>query len=238
MPPADTARGAAPRAQLFRRLLFPVLFGVLGVAVLASLGAWQLRRLEWKNAIVQEIESRIGAAPVDLPADPDPARDRYLPVTVAGALGGEEARVLTSLPGQGPGYRIVSVLTAGDRRVLADLGFVPEAEADAPRMAEAVTIAGNLHWPDETDGFTPEPDLGAGIWFARDVALMAEALRAEPVLVVARTVEPDLGTTPLPVDASAIRNDHAEYAATWFGLAAVWAAMAAALAWRTARAPA
>ena len=144
---------------MLRRVWFPVLMGVVGVAVLLALGAWQLRRLEWKNAIVAEIDARIGAEPVAIPASPDPARDRYLPVTVTGALGGEEARVLVSLPGEGPGFRVVSVLTSGELRVLVDLGFVPEAAAGASRSAGRVTVTGNLHWPEETDSFTPAPDL-------------------------------------------------------------------------------
>lgn len=223
---------------MLRRIWFPVAMGVVGVAVLLALGAWQLRRLEWKTAVVHEIDARVAAPPVSLPAAPDAQADRYLPVTVTGALGGEEARVLASRAGEGPGFRVVSVLTAGDRRVLVDLGFVPEAEADSPRVAEEVTVTGNLQWPDETDGFTPAPDLGRDLWFARDVPAMAEALGTEPVLVVARELEPDLGTTPLPVDSSAIRNDHLQYALTWFSLAAVWAVMSALLVRRSLPKPA
>lgn len=223
---------------MLRRIWFPVAMGVVGVAVLLALGAWQLRRLEWKTAVVHEIDARVAAPPVSLPAAPDAQADRYLPVTVTGALGGEEARVLASRAGEGPGFRVVSVLTAGDRRVLVDLGFVPEAEADSPRVAEEVTVTGNLQWPDETDGFTPAPDGGRDIWFARDVPAMAEALGTEPVLVVARELEPDLGTTPLPVDSSAIRNDHLQYALTWFSLAAVWAVMSALLVRRSLPKPA
>ena len=229
---------------MLRRTWFPILMGVVGVAVLLALGVWQLRRLEWKNAILAQIDARIGAAPVDLPADPEigpgcaspqPARDCYLPVTVTGALGGEEARVLISLPAEGPGFRVVSAMTTGDRRVLVDLGFVPDEAADAPRMAEAVTVMGNLHWPDETDGWTPEPDREKNVWFARDVPLMAEALGTEPLLVVASRVEPDLGTIPMPVDSSAIPNDHWQYAVTWFSLAAIWAVMSGILVARHAR---
>jgi surfeit locus 1 family protein len=223
---------------VLRRTWFPILLGVAGVAVLLGLGSWQLRRLEWKNAILAEIDARIVAPTVALPAAPEPQADLYLPVTVAGALGGEEARVLTSRAGEGPGYRVVSVLTTGERRVLVDLGFVPEAEAGSPRVAEEVTVTGNLHWPDETDSFTPDPDPERDIWFARDVPRMSDALGAEPVLVVARIVEPSLGTTPLPVDSGSVRNDHWEYAVTWFSLAAVWAGMSALLVRRSARADA
>lgn len=217
-----------------RRLWFPLALGILGVAVLCALGTWQLRRLAWKEGVLATIDARIAAEPVGLPASPDPEADLYLPVAVTGALGGEEVRVLTSVAGEGPGYRVISVLTTGDRRVLADLGFVTEEGADAPRTVPSVAIAGNLHWPDEADSWTPPAE--GPLWFARDVGAMAEALGTEPVLVVARTIGPPLGTTPLPVSSEGIPNDHAVYAATWFGLAAAWAAMSALLIRRTRRA--
>jgi surfeit locus 1 family protein len=218
------------------RIWFPVVMGIAGCAVLIALGTWQLRRLEWKEAILAEIDARIAAAPVELPAAVDPEVDRYLPVTVTGALGGEELHVLTSVKDVGPGYRVISVLTAGERRILVDLGFVPEAAKDAPRMAESVTVTGNVHWPQEADRWTPDPDTDRGIWFARDVTAMSGVMGAEDLLVVARDVSgADLGVTPLPIDSAGIPNDHLNYAITWFSLALVWAVMAGALIWRAAR---
>ena len=88
------------------------------------------------------------------------------------------------------------------------------------------TITGNLHWPDETDLFTPEPDRALNFWFARDADALSGELGAEPFLIVLReTSESARPVTPLPVDTGAIPNDHLEYAITWFGLAAVWAGM-------------
>ncbi len=222
-----------------RRLWFPILLGVLGVAVLCGLGTWQLARLERKEALLARIDARIGAEPVNIPRAPDPSADQYLPVRVTGALGGEEVHVLTSVQGKGPGYRVVSALTAGERRVLVDLGFVPEAAKDEDRMAEAVVVTGNLVWPEETDSWTPEPDAAREVWFAREVGAMAEALGTEPVLVVAREVEgTDPGTLPLPVDSSGVPNNHYEYAITWFGLAIVWAVMSVLLILRVGKRPA
>ncbi|MBE0554514.1 MAG: SURF1 family protein, partial [Rhodobacteraceae bacterium] len=89
----------------------------------------------------------------------------------------------------------------------------------------------NLHWPQDADSFTPPPDPRTGLWFARDVAAMAAKLGTEPVLIVARGPTGD-GITPMPVDSSAIPNDHWGYAITWFSLAAVWAVMTGYLLWR------
>ena len=219
-----------------KRLWFPILLGLVGVAILCALGTWQVQRLGDKRAQIASIEARIDASPVDLPSVPDPEADQYLPVRVTGALSGEEAPVLTSLQGEGPGYRAVSVLTTGDRRVLVDLGFVPEEAKARSRVAERVTVTGNLLWPQETDSWTPAPDEGRNIWFARNVEAMAGQLGTEPVLVVAKGIEgADIGTIPQPVDGSGVRNDHLNYAITWFGLAAVWAVMSLWLIRRTRR---
>ncbi|TNC47906.1 SURF1 family protein [Rubellimicrobium rubrum] len=211
---------------------------LVGVAVLCSLGAWQLRRMAQKEELLARIEARIGAEPTDLPAVEalDPMADQYRPVTVTGALGGEEAPVLTSLQGEGTGYRVVSVMTVADRRILVDLGFAPEADKDRPRLAEQLKVTGNLLWPNETDSWTPPPDLQRNMWFARELSAMATALRTEPVLVVARSIEgAELGTIPIPVDTAGIPNDHYEYAVTWFGLALVWAVMSLVLVGRVRR---
>ena len=65
---------------------------------------------------------------------------------------------------------------------------------------------------------------------------MAVALGTEPVLIVARAMTPaDPVAVPLPVTSAGIPNDHLEYAATWFSLAAVWIGMTGFLLWRIRR---
>jgi surfeit locus 1 family protein len=222
-----------------RRYLFPLILGLGGVAILVALGLWQLRRLEWKEAILADIAARITAAPVafDSLAAPDPARDRYLPVTTQGRTTGKEIMVLSGKRGQGAGYEVIAAFeTDGGQRILIDRGFVPEAAKDRPRPPVALTVTGNLDWPHEADSYTPPPDLDRGIWFARDVPAMAAALKTDPLMVVARSTKGDAqAVDPVPVDTSGFPNDHLNYAITWFSLAAVWAGMTAYLLWRIRR---
>jgi surfeit locus 1 family protein len=217
------------------RMIFPLLLGILGTAVLVSLGVWQLQRLAWKEDILAEIDARMAAAPVALPADPHAERDRFLPVTATGTILDEEIDVLVSVKGAGAGYRIISAFETEDgRRVLLDRGFVRDTEKDVPRPpVPRVTVTGNLHWPDEVDRFTPAADAVSNIWFARDVPAMAAALGTEPVMIILRaTSEPAPAVSPLPLDSAGIPNDHLGYAIQWFGLAAVWAGMTGWLLWR------
>ncbi|MFC6688075.1 SURF1 family protein [Jhaorihella thermophila] len=216
-----------------RPILFLLVFGVTGLAVLVSLGNWQVRRLHWKEGILAEIEARIAADPVPLPTDPDPERDKFLAVTVTGRMEPGEVRVLVSTRDSGAGYRIIAPFVMQDgRRILIDRGYVPAMDKNTPRALGPMTVIGNLHWPDEIDGFTPEPDREANIWFARDVPALAAELGTEPVLVIARSKN-DPRVTPLPVDTAGIPNDHLQYAVTWYGLALVWAAMTGYFLWRS-----
>lgn len=224
------------------RYIAPTLIGFFGCAVLLWLTFWQLQRLEWKEGILQEIESKIGADAVPLPQDPDPERHRYLPVSLTGDFTGEHLKVLVSVKLKGPGYRLISVMeTDFGRRVMVDRGFIPEITGSQEWSLQGVTVNGNLHWPDEIDQWTPEPEGryedGDQIWFARDVALMAGTLRTDPVLVVSKE-DPDSWVMPLPVDTAHIPNDHRQYAMTWFSLAIIWLGMTAYWLWRITQTPA
>ena len=204
---------------------FPI-FGIVGVAILLWLGFWQLQRLEWKTNLLGEIEARMSQDPVLLEDGYAPGDDNYRRVMFEGQLTGPAAHFLTSERNTGPGYKVVAAVRSGDRTVMIDLGFVPIDQKPAfETLTGDVRVIGNLYWPNEVDpGYTPDPDLEKNIFFARDLQNMPAFLDAEPLLIVATDVEPNLGTVPQRV-AHNLPNDHLQYAITWFLLALVWAGM-------------
>lgn len=215
-----------------RRYIISLAFGAIGVCVLLGLAFWQLARLDAKQAYLADLESRIVDAAVALPAAPDATNDRFRPVIVTGEFTGQSLNLLVSRKQIGPGVRIIEAfVTDTGRRIMVDRGFVAEDARAADHTATAFEVTGNLHWPDETDSYTPPPDTKANLWFARDVARMATALRTDPLLIVARS-NTGGGVEPLPVDTVGIPNDHLQYAITWFSLAIVWAGMTGLLLWR------
>lgn len=215
-----------------RRTVWTLIFGALGLAFLLGLGTWQVQRHFWKQEILAEMEARLTDSPVALPAAPDPARHRYLAVELSGRLTGDELRVMASQREAGPGYRLIAAFeTDQSRRIMVDRGFIPAADAEDLRPAVEASITGNLHWPREADFFTPDPD--DGLWFARDVGPMARELGAEPVLVVLRTTsEVAPPAQPVPLDTSAVPDNHRNYAITWYLLALSWAVMTGVFVWR------
>ncbi|MEO0344224.1 MAG: SURF1 family protein [Pseudomonadota bacterium] len=206
------------------RVIFFLILGFSGLAVLIYLGIWQMQRLEWKTNLLAEIDLRMAQDPVAIPKNPTKAKDNFRRVEFEGTLLGIEAHVLTSERNTGPGYKIVAGAAAPGTRILIDLGFVPLEAKDATRFG-AVKVVGNLYWPNETDPkFTPNPDFDENIFFARNLFQMASFVDTQQILVVATEIEQDFETIPQRV-AHNLPNNHLEYAITWFGLAAVWAAM-------------
>lgn len=218
-----------------RHMIVPLLFGILGAVVFTSLGIWQLQRLDWKQGVLAEIDRRLAADPVALPADPDPVDDKYLQVTVSGELGEAAIYVLTTQAGAG--HRVIVPLTLTDgRQIMVELGFVPSAGQMPVPPTGTLNATGYLMWPDEVDGYTPDPDLTTNEWYARDVIRMAQALEATPIFVVV-TEGDNLGAIAPSKVSIHISNRHLEYVFTWFGFAIIWIGMTGLYLWRIKRRP-
>ena len=217
-----------------QRLIFLSVIGGLGLVTLLGLGIWQVQRLAWKQAVLETIQSRVSAPPVVVPQNPTEQHDRYRAVSAEGELGAQDLHVFWVTKDAATGYRVITALELSDgRRLLLDRGFIPAAAKNSTRSSEAVSVTGNLLWPDEGDWTTPPPEVDANILYARDVAYMASRLDTEPVLIVARSISPETSVTPQPVTTVGIPNNHLQYAITWFSLAFIWAAMTASFLWRS-----
>ena len=218
-----------------KRYIFAGIFGLGGAAILLTLCFWQVQRLAWKEALIAEIEAKVDATPDAMPGAPTKADHRFLAVETSGEIGSKAIHVLTSQPNLGPGYRVIASLQLSDgRHILIDRGFIRQSDKDAPLAVGDVSVIGNLDWPQETDSYTPDPDTGTNIWFARDLPAMAAHLGTDPVLLVASTATGDPSPLAMPVTVN-LRNNHLQYAITWALMATVWLAMTAYLVIRIRR---
>lgn len=228
----------APKTQRLRRWLFVLIVGVGGVSLLIGLGVWQTQRLVWKNGIIAEIDARLEAAPTYVAGDETFETHNYRRAIAEGQFADEPpVRFLTSLRPFGPGFRVIHAfeLLRGDR-ILVDRGFVRDGETAPPPSTDLVALNGVLHWPDEKNAFTPDPNLQERLWFDRDVASLAEALGAQPVMLVLGQNE-SRSPISIPVSTVGIPNNHLGYAITWYSLAAVWFVMTVVVILRWRRPP-
>jgi surfeit locus 1 family protein len=248
---------ATDRAR--RGLLLPALVTVAAAAVLIALGTWQLERKDWKEGLIAALQSRLAAAPVNLPpreAWPRLTRenDEFRRVTFpAEFLPGEEAHVYASGSAlrpdvTSPGYWVFApARLPGGSIVVINRGFVPEGRQDPKSRPQGsvsgvVEIVGVLRWPEPRGLFTPDDDLARNLWFVRDHAAIAAAKAwgsktwgSYAPFYVDQEAPLAPGGLPRagPLKAS-LPNNHLQYALTWYGLTIVLFAMFLAF-WRASR---
>jgi len=152
-----------------RGLLWPAVMTVAGVAILVSLGNWQLRRLAWKEGLIEAIAERVKAPPVPVEdalrrvrqAGLEPRWDfgaaEYLHVSALGKFDHARERYVYEPREQGPGWLVLTPLylkseaSIGYRaypgpcagRIVVNRGWVPDALKD-PAARPAGQVAGDV----------------------------------------------------------------------------------------------
>jgi surfeit locus 1 family protein len=202
------------------------------LALLSGLGAWQLERLQQKEALIASVEAGLAAAPVPLSAilKADQAAWEWRHVRVSGHFLHDREQYLFA---QGPlgatGVHVVTPLVMPDQKiVLVDRGFVPDALRDPLRRAKGqaagdIELTGVLRLSERPGTFTPAPDPKTRLWFVRDIPAIAKAagVHVAPAMIEADST-PNPGGWPLGGQTRVdFPNDHLQYAITWFSLALV-----------------
>ena len=110
-----------------RRILFAIIVGLGGAAILISLGVWQVQRLGEKRAILERIEKTISSPPIALKDGVEPEFQRYVPVKMTGTFGQGHLRMLASRKTTGAVYRVIRPFVAdGYGLILVVVGFFRE----------------------------------------------------------------------------------------------------------------
>ncbi|ACI53907.1 Surfeit locus 1 family protein [Rhizobium leguminosarum bv. trifolii WSM2304] len=222
-----------------RRL--PVLTGILvliALAILISLGTWQVERLHWKEGLIADIAARQAAAPVplaDIEAMAATGGDiEYRRVTATGRyINNKERHFFATWRGQ-TGFYVYTPLELADGRVLfVNRGFVPYDNKE-PEMRmqgqltdqQAVTGLAREKLPGKPSWVVPDNDVAKNIFYWKDLDVMAESVGLEKARVIPFFVDADSTPNPagLPIGGVTqvdLPNDHLQYAFTWYGLAAV-----------------
>ena len=219
-----------------RLLVWPTIIAGPGLALLLGLGTWQLERLEWKNALIAERDSRMAAPVASFDIDSQPLGPlNFRRVSVRGEfLHHQEFHLLSRTSKGRAGIHVVTPLIprpeiAGHPTILVNRGWVPNALSDPGRRHEgqtsgivvvegiARTEVGRQGW------FAPENDPAGGVWHRLDVGQISDVLGLPPFVIEAG---PALNLGGFPIGGQTrvqIRNDHLGYAIIWYTLAAALA---------------
>ena len=229
-------------------LFVPAASALLGLAVLLGLGTWQLERKAWKEDLIARLDRRLSEAPVALPPPAEwplmtPDNWEFVRVRLrVQFLKQSDALVYTSGSAlrddaKAAGYFVFSpALGPEGRQVVVNRGYVPARAY--PAASGVVEIVGAVRFPEQPSWFVGAHDTAGDIWTVRDPALMAKVKgwgEVAPFYIEQESPIPAGGLPhPAPLKVK-LRNDHLQYAITWYGLAVVLAVMFAIWALRRRR---
>ncbi|KAJ5738361.1 hypothetical protein N7493_001516 [Penicillium malachiteum] len=202
-----------------------------------ALGSWQVQRLDWKTKLIAKFEDRLVRPPLPLPPRIDPdaiAEFDYRRVYATGILRHDKEMLVGPRMWEGEdGFMVVTPLERpdGQSTVLVNRGWISKKMMDQKDRILGlpqgeITVEGLLREPWKKNMFTPENKPQQGKFYFPDIEQMAELSGSQPVWIES-TMVPDLlesydrQAKGIPIGRAAevnLRNNHAQYIFTWYGL--------------------
>lgn len=213
--------------------LLPFICSIITCVLLSGLGFWQLDRLSEKNALINKIKINIDTKPVHVSVNDFIQLEKFSKISISGRFAEGKDIFLYGRRSGAPekdGYYILSpFILENNQTILVSRGWVPHSikkqienkEVKLPFSHEIITA---IVMPGEKTQFlTPANDISRNIWFNIDLVL-AQKIKvitfADFYLRQINNNNIPEGMVSLNADnLSHIRNDHMEYALTWFSLA-------------------
>jgi surfeit locus 1 family protein len=229
--------------ELWKRGTSFGVFTLLMVAVFIGLGVWQLQRRVEKHALIAHLTERLAAAPAPLPQPAQwnaltPASDEFRRVRFTAAYQAlPDAMVYSSgsavrddISGPGTWAFLPARLPTGES-VVINAGFVQNTMQDREQQDRAVTrlignepmtLSGYIRFPEAAGALTPAENIAKRLWFTRDHLAMAHALGWGEVAPFYIDLEQPVPASGIPKPGALeihLKDDHLQYAITWFTLA-------------------
>jgi len=201
-------------------------------ATFSALGIWQIQRLHWKRALIARVDARIHAPPQPPPQPsqwPQITKRRddyeYRRIELKGHYLRDRNILTQAVTDLGAGHWVLTPLrTHASGIVLINRGFVPAGAHAAAAPAGEVTVRGLLRISEPGGGFLRDNRPAENRWYSRDVAAIAQALQLHdvaPYFIDAESTGNVTGWPRAGMTVVRFRNQHRQYALTWFALAAM-----------------
>ena len=202
-----------------KTLRVPAVSTLVMLAILLTLGTWQLQRRAWKHGLLDQIEAAERSPALPFTSDLPP----FAKVRIEGVLRSDLAvRYGAEVRADTLGSHVIApLLREGADPMLVDLGWAPDRPRDPLVFAQGA-IVGYLRPAEQAGTFSAKDDPAKRLFYTLDPGPIGAALglaHVAPITLVA--IGPTVpGRFPDPVQTLPRPPDnHLQYAFTWFGFA-------------------
>ena len=222
----------------FRPFLGLTIFTVISLAILIALGTWQYQRLQWKTALLADVEQAVSAPPLTSLGEVQRALSNNRPADfrrvefTAEIIEGQLPFLVYSRNKRELSWRTYYAAEDGPVRAFVATGLVPDNERDTLKPSlntNPQRYVGYVRAVREQERGAAQSTPSANRWFSfnpmpqtdnwangQDGMFSAQLIDARFYVDV---VMGETSAENLPIKRPEIRNNHLDYMLTWYGLA-------------------
>lgn len=207
--------------------LLALLLTILAFVILLSLGFWQIVRLQEKELFLSSMKNNLNNPPIDIKTLS--ADKLYAKVKMNGHfLTGKNLHLYgrKSMSTEKNGYYLISPFQTDDNKIiLVVLGwFAGKHKKDIDNIVDDSTeITGVILLGEKTKLFVLDNDVKNNVWFTLDLTqasdILGLTLESFYLIMEGNNNQSEIVKSLSINNLLNVRNDHLEYAITWFTLA-------------------
>ena len=212
----------------FKPKFVPLVSFVIALLILLSLSLWQVKRLVWKTNLIEQRVSNFEGEPKNLFDIKKPDENEFKKVFIEGQLLNNLEFFMPALSKNGNnGFHIIVPMEVEKKKlILFDTGWVPLAKKEKNKrlnnlIKEKKIFTAVIRLPGRKGYFQPDNDNIKNFWFFVEPKLMEEtiSMKLENRFYLEAV---DNGPNGYPLGNQTriyLRNNHLQYAITWFLIA-------------------
>ena len=212
----------------FKPKFVPLVSFVIALLILLSLSLWQVKRLVWKTNLIEQRVSNFEGEPKNLFDIKKPNENEFKKVFIEGQLLNNLEFFMPALSKNGNnGFHIIVPMEVEKKKlILFDTGWVPLAKKEKNKrlnnlIKEKKIFTAVIRLPGRKGYFQPDNDNIKNFWFFVEPKLMEEtiSMKLEDRFYLEAV---DNGPNGYPLGNQTriyLRNNHLQYAITWFLIA-------------------
>ena len=219
----------------FKPVFWPTVFFVFSFVILVSLGTWQVKRLIWKNDLINFYLKQSTNNIINLHKENFVSEEiEYRKVRLTGKFLNKMEVHITGKTYEGnAGFHVITpFLMQNGNYVLVNRGWVSENYKEAKSRSfslinEETSVIGIIRYPQKKGYFVPENEPDNGFWFTIKPTEIKKHLKIDKETFIIKFYVDALRQEKkinLPIGIKEkinIRNQHLSYAITWYSLAIV-----------------